>query len=85
LNELDGFITHERVVESDWYTYWIFLEGRWEYMPFGMVEAKLWMIVEKEGVEDCDEIWWWLIYWRFGGTVYLLSVCRTIGPFLAVV
>jgi hypothetical protein len=35
----EGYTTRERVVGSDWYIFWMFLEGRWEYLPFGTVEA----------------------------------------------
>jgi hypothetical protein len=34
-----GYVTRERVVGSDWYIFWLFLEGRWEYLPFGTLEA----------------------------------------------
>ncbi len=35
----EGYVTCERVVGSDWYIFWLYLEGRWEYLPFGTVEA----------------------------------------------
>ncbi len=34
-----GYITLELVVGSNWYVFWIFLEGQWEYLPFGMLGA----------------------------------------------
>jgi hypothetical protein len=39
LQGLDGYVTHEWVVNSNWYIFWLFLEGRWEYLPFGILEA----------------------------------------------
>jgi hypothetical protein len=39
LRGVRGYITHELVVESNWYIFWMFLEGRWEYLPFGTLEA----------------------------------------------
>jgi hypothetical protein len=36
-----GYITRERVVGSDWYIYWMFQEGRWEYLPFGTIEGEV--------------------------------------------
>jgi hypothetical protein len=36
----EGCITRERVVGSDWYVFWLFLGERWEYLPFGTVEAE---------------------------------------------
>jgi hypothetical protein len=105
-----GYITREMVVGSDWYVIWLFLEGRWEYLPFGTVEAetnryrwepligdtelvaaatgntqKLWLVVERGEEEHGERAWWWLIYWRFGGRVYLLASQKTDGPFVIVV
>lgn len=34
-----GYITQERVVGYDWYMFWLFLDGRWEFLPFWTVEA----------------------------------------------
>ncbi len=28
-----------KVVGSDWYIFWLHLERRWEYLPFGTLEA----------------------------------------------
>jgi hypothetical protein len=39
LQEDNGYITHKLVVESNWYVFWMFLGGRWEYLPFGTLEA----------------------------------------------
>ena len=39
LQGVNGFITRELVVGSNWYVFWMFLEGRWEYLPFGTLEA----------------------------------------------
>jgi hypothetical protein len=39
LSSMNGYITRERVVGSDWYIFCLKLEGRWEYLPFGTVEA----------------------------------------------
>ncbi len=39
LSIMNGYITRERDVGSDWYIFWLKLEGRWEYLPFGTVEA----------------------------------------------
>jgi hypothetical protein len=36
----EGYITRERVVGSDWYVFWLLLGERWEYLPFGTVEAE---------------------------------------------
>jgi hypothetical protein len=36
---LNGFITRERVIGSNWYIFWLQLGGRWEYLPFGTLEA----------------------------------------------
>lgn len=35
----NGYITLELVLGSNWYVFWIFLEGRWEYLPFGTLGA----------------------------------------------
>lgn len=105
-----GYITRERVVGSDWYIFWLFLDGRWEYLPFGTVEAeanryrwepligdielvaaaignrkKLWLVVERGAEEDGERPWWWIIYWSFGGRIFLMSVRKTDGPFVVVV
>jgi hypothetical protein len=87
----------------------MFLDGGWEYMPFGTMEVvdryhweplfgsievvaaaignarKMWLVIEREGEGSVDEIWWWLIYWRSGNRMYLLSVRNTHGAFVAVV
>jgi hypothetical protein len=106
----EGYITREWVVGSSWYIYWIYLEGRWEYLPFGTSEGeveripwrplfgdieavataignsrKLWLVVEREAVDVNNERWWWVIYWKNRGRLYLLSARRTEGCFLAVV
>jgi hypothetical protein len=39
LQGLDGYITQEQVVGSNWYISWLFLAGRWESLPFGTLEA----------------------------------------------
>jgi hypothetical protein len=39
LQGLDGYITQEHVVGSNWYIFWLFLAGRWESLPFGTLEA----------------------------------------------
>jgi hypothetical protein len=39
LQGLDGFITQERVVESNWYIFWLYLAGRWESLPFDTLEV----------------------------------------------
>ena len=39
LQGLDGYITQEQVVGSNWYIFWLFLVGRWESLPFGTLEA----------------------------------------------
>jgi hypothetical protein len=105
-----GYITRERVVGSDWYIYWMFREGRWEYLPFGTIEGeveripwrplfgdietvataignsrKLWLVREKGADTSGEEGWWWLIFWRYQGRIYLLSAQITSGPFVAVV
>ena len=110
LSDGEGYITREYVVGSSWYIYWMYLEDRWEYLPFGMIEGeveripwrpligdievvataignsrKLWLVVEKEVDDIGDERWWWLVYWRYRGTIYLLSARRMEGAFLAVV
>jgi hypothetical protein len=36
----EGYITRETVVGSEWYVFWMFLGDRWEYLPFGTVEAE---------------------------------------------
>jgi hypothetical protein len=36
-----GYVTRKRVVGSDWYVFWLFLEGRWEYLPFGTIEGEV--------------------------------------------
>jgi hypothetical protein len=46
---------------------------------------KLWLVVEKEINDIGVESWWWMIYWRYRGTIYRLSTRRTNGPFVAVV
>ena len=106
----EGYITRERVVGSDWFIFWMFLEGRWEYLPFGTIEAaankyrwepligdielvaaaigntkKLWLVVERGEEDHGERAWWWMIYWRFGGSVFLLASRKTDGPFVVVV
>ena len=104
---LGGYITREQVVGSDWYIFWLHLEGRWESLPFGTLEAerkvqlpprdgrivaaaiglpqKLYLTVVRESIGDGEEIWWWRIYWRKEGRVYLLVTVRTNDPFVMVV
>jgi hypothetical protein len=41
LADEEGYITHEWVVGSSWYIYWIYLKGRWEYLPFGTSEGEV--------------------------------------------
>jgi hypothetical protein len=36
----EGYITHERVVGSNWYIFWLYLEDRWEYLPFETIKVK---------------------------------------------
>ena len=73
-------------------------EGEVERIPwrplFGDIEAvataignsrKLWLVVEREAVDVNNERWWWVIYWKNRGRLYLLSARRTEGCFLAVV
>jgi hypothetical protein len=40
LEGMNGYIIRKRVIGSDWYIFWLCLEGRWEYLPFGMVESR---------------------------------------------
>ncbi len=36
---MNGYVTHEQEGRSDWYIFWLLLENRWEYLPFGALEA----------------------------------------------
>lgn len=46
---------------------------------------KLWLVVERGEEERGERTWWWMIYWRVGGRVYLLAARKTDGPFVVVV
>ena len=46
---------------------------------------KLWLVVERGEEEHGERAWWWMIYWRFGGRVFLLASRKTNGPFVVVV
>jgi hypothetical protein len=46
---------------------------------------KLYLIVDRESIRDGVEIWWWKIYWRRGGGMYLLVTVHTDDPYLMVV
>jgi hypothetical protein len=46
---------------------------------------KLYLVVDWESIGNGEEIWWWKIYWRRRGRMYLLVTVRTDDPFLMVV